>query len=435
MHATVSRSAPRPSRPGGRLSRTIIRWISAVLLLAAAGCGPDVEPHRVALLQVNNPRSGSWMNAPVTVDLEEVDLQLSGPVRIYRRTHRGWTEVPSQLDDLDEDGTPEEIFFQVDLAGEERARVEVVEGGWPPGYRARTDAFLAIRDEESGPYRYTDSLIVTAADAPGGDRLLFGGPVWESATIGYYGEVRPGNGTGVVGKRLYRVRLRNVVPDPDTVQSWGSAVMPDVGRLGLGTPMVAADTGVVSLERARTHRIEIPTAGPMRAIVRSTYEGVPAPGGPMRVRSEREIQANGRWTEHRLRVPSEDTTGLRWMTGMMRHPSASYLYGGETEEVAYWFTWGPQTVNDDTLGLAVMVPKRLDPRVVERDTLDHWIQLDPDSTVTTYRYLASWNLESDPLLTRPSFEATIRQVAESWVRATRVRRLPDTTSATGGSAD
>ncbi len=72
--------------------------------------------------------------------------------RVYRVRGDSLTEIPSQLDDVDQDGWADELFFLIDLNANETARYVIRPDSMPPGYSSRIDStsLLDHRFPEAG---------------------------------------------------------------------------------------------------------------------------------------------------------------------------------------------------------------------------------------------------------------------------------------------
>jgi len=157
-------------------------FLGALLLLSAAGCeeaakqiegaaetiSTPVKPLLAVAtemhvrLRLKNPLDEPWPAAPVTVPIgPQLGEALKGGASVLR-IGLG-RKIPFQLDDLDGDGRPDELFFLLDFKpGEERAaRLELSPGTRPPTFDRKTYAMI-------GSVR--------------GSTLM----AWESELIGYY---------------------------------------------------------------------------------------------------------------------------------------------------------------------------------------------------------------------------------------------------------
>lgn len=111
-------------------------------------CAPFVS---VALAQttlsytVSNPSKADRTDVPVVIPLEEAWGSITSALVIT-----GTQEIPCQLDDIDQDGTFDELCFLVDLKSKARATYQVTLSteGDPRPYPARVYAEMLIRNDK-----------------------------------------------------------------------------------------------------------------------------------------------------------------------------------------------------------------------------------------------------------------------------------------------
>lgn len=414
------------------------RGLGAVLYAASA-----VEPllaaaHRseplVGAFEVSNDLAEARLDAPVVLTRNDLGTALSRPLRVLRRHTDGrFTEVPSQRDDLDGDGTLDELFLLLDLSASETATVEVHEAATEPTYPARTQAFLKVRRGgrfENGAYVGGGEFVTLEGrtEIPADQKQDTGwsymeGPIWESDRVGYRFYIDARTRFDVFGKRAPGLVLDTLSGDYHAISAWGADVLKVGESLGIGTPAAVSKAGLKTLGTATGRTVEIVASGPLRSILRETYANWPVDGRALRAVSEQEIHAGQRWAEERLYVT--DASGLpvdlTLATGLVRHPAVPDAVTGEASDMQYAYTWGPQAEQGDTLGLSILLPERFAPRALP-DALSHAFTLTPMQGRIAYRYAAGWAFERDPFADGAAFEAHLQHLARTWSSPVRIRR-------------
>src|SRR5215510_9902114 len=165
------------------------------------------------------------------------------------------TEVPSQVDDLDDDGKADELAFQLDLKPHETCIVTITYG--EPGrifkirgdYPAQTDALFAKKIEGLG---------------------------WESDKNAWRIYFDPRNAIDLYGKRRSLLMLKRFATaefdyhaeSPDGRDTY------DIGdALGIGAPAAWVDGKLIKAVDVRARSYRVISTGPVRAIVEITYDG------------------------------------------------------------------------------------------------------------------------------------------------------------------
>jgi hypothetical protein len=397
----------------------IVFFVAALILIN--GCGsPENEGLKFT---VWTDTDAAISDLPIGVDWDQVEARLTAPSHVVLNRGLDGRDIPSQLDDLDGDGRIDELFFLVDKPIGQEITIHMSPLQEQPAYPSRTQATLAVRQggrfNEEGLYvDGSDWVPVDRVEVPteqeqDSDWAMFEGPVWESDLIGYRYYLDDRFRTDVFGKRIPDLVLTQYRENYHEISDWGADILHVGTSLGLGSPAVVADTGVATIDNADSRLVEVVASGPLRSILRTTIGGWNVLGTSVDVVSELEIHAGQRWTEQRLTF-----TGLpdsaRVATGIVRHPDAAELFRGEAADILYIYTWGPQTDQGDTMGMAILVPKQQNPAVVETDPETHVVTFDAPGDKATYRYLAAWEFEPNPIPDREAFETAIREIAERW---------------------
>ncbi len=366
-----------------------------------------------------------WSEAPVALEWSMLGIEPTGHPVVMS----GQTEIASQVDDLDGDGQPDELFLLLDLQSNNASRITITGSEEPRFYPSRTQAVVAVRQGgrfdddglyvDGGDYVPSTHVNVPTEQEQDSDWAMFEGPVWESDLVGFRYYLDDRYRTDIFGKRVRDLVLHSTQGDYHAIGDWGADILKVGTSLGLGSPAVLIDTTLSVIDNADAVLVEVVASGPLRSILRTTHTGWEIAESKVNVASELEIHAGQRWTEQRLSIDGLQDDA-RLATGIVRHPAAPKLHTGEAAGVLYMYTWGTQSDQGHDLGMAVLVPKRYDPVVDDSNPGSHLITFLADNGKAEYRYLAAWELEPKPIPDRESFESEVRRVASRWAAGTEV---------------
>ncbi len=391
-----------------------INLLTGILLFLAACGQPTKDRH--SSIDLSNPHPDRPLPAK-GVALPVKDLPES-PVVIA-----GEDRLPSQLDDLDGDGRPDELFFQIDLPAGAARSVRIEAGERRPA-AARTQAFLLRQPHPydpdsikkiSGPYQSLTSYEAPENLAPHGYWLKFEGPTWENDLIGYRCYLDTRNRYDIFGKQTDQLVLDTVSLDYHEIKPWGSDILKVGPSLGIGSPAFWVGDSLVLFEQYASKRAEIVASGPLRSIFRIHFTGLLAGPDTVDLTVEHEMQAGHRWTEMRLTIHHSTQPGLLFATGIVQHPAAADWVTGKQGAIFYGYTFGPQSFHDEALGMSILAQAEYRPEPAENPVLDsHVVVLRPTGNRLVYRFLAAWEREPRKLATEAAFAAHIQQEAVAW---------------------
>ena len=79
-----------------------------------------------------------------------------------------------------------------------------------------------------------------------------------------------------------------------------------------------------------------------------------------------------------------------------------------TGDWAYIATFGKQSLNNDVMGLAVFYKKK-QLKMLTEDDLNHLVVLTPENGYVEYYFMATWELEWEPVKDRDAFLKAIQE--------------------------
>src|SRR6266404_8965321 len=308
-------------------------FISCALLFSAtAHAGPRLLGIKIA---VTNPTGEERRAEPVVIpipELRKVAPDLRAGSLIVTVTHTAdlqqdaatlqATEIPSQVDDLDDDGKADELAFQLDLKPRETCIVTVSYG--EPGrifkirndYPAQTDALFAKKIEGLG---------------------------WESDKNAWRIYFDPRNAIDLYGKHRKMLLLKRfAIPEYDYHEETadGRDIYKVGNALGIGAVGAWKDGKLIKVADVALRKYRIISTGPVRAIVELTYEGWRIGDRTITLRSQITQWAGDRGFIHI--ISARDADDLTFVTGL---PSKKNVPAVLSQQGTPWLaTWGEQVV-------------------------------------------------------------------------------------------
>src|SRR6266404_937260 len=365
-------------------------FISCALLFSAtAHAGPRLLGIKIA---VTNPTGEERRAEPVVIpipELRKVAPDLRAGSLIVTVTHTAdlqqdaatlqATEIPSQVDDLDDDGKADELAFQLDLKPRETCIVTVSYG--EPGrifkirndYPAQTDALFAKKIEGLG---------------------------WESDKNAWRIYFDPRNAIDLYGKHrsaLLLKRFANPEYDYHAETSDGRDVYKVGDALGIGAVGAWENGKLIKVSDVASRKYRIISSGPVRAIVELVYEGWKVGNRTVTLRSRITQWAGDRGFVHTVTV--QDATDLVLATALPLKKKVPVFH---SEKGSPWLaTWGEQVVlpgstateeqSGTNLGLGIaMISGDAAP---QDDGANHLLTFRLKSSSASWYTLAAWDQE------------------------------------------
>jgi unsaturated chondroitin disaccharide hydrolase len=289
-------------------------------------------------------------------------------------------EVPSQVDDLDDDGQADELAFQLDLQPHETCIVTISYG--EPGriYKIRADY----------PPQ-TDALLAKKIQGLG----------WESDKNAWRIYADPRNAIDLYSKRRSMLMLKRfATPELDYhAESPDGRDTYDVGdALGIGSVGAWVDGKLVKAADVRARGYRVISTGPVRALVEITYDGWNAAGRQLTLRSRITQWAGDRGFYQN--ITSDPAAGFTFATGL---PLKANVPAFHSQNGRSWLaSWGEQVVKPGArqtepvagtnLGLGIVMVKPVAASLAS-DPSNHLLTFGTEAGSATWYTLAAWDQE------------------------------------------
>jgi hypothetical protein len=244
-------------------------------LLAACG-----EPNYQIV--INNPMDVIRKDEPVVV-LRDSLVALLGEIsvdQVISVTDADGNTVASQCDDLDGDGTWDELFFVCDLAANQTVRfgLSTITKSEIPTFTARTYAQLKYSETRNNVFlpinKHTRPRDHVAQSTP--YLYQFEGPGWENDVVAFRSYFDSRNGKDIFGKLTKRMVLDSVgLPGTNyhNLSEWGMDVLKVGQTLGAGSLAMQVNDSLYRLGPTSEANFRLIANGPVRSIIELIYDG------------------------------------------------------------------------------------------------------------------------------------------------------------------
>ncbi len=394
----------------------------AVLFLTAAislmSC--QSRPSDSLILTVNWP-GAEITDLPVTVPADSLLARFPAfdPATVVLL--EGADTVPCQFADTNGDGKADVLLFLTafEQPGSREYRLIRAQAG-AGKFTQRAQAVLSVktggawngRVYEGGAFSEVTSLRVPAQHTDHSGLIRFEGPGWESDKIAYRFYLDWRNATDIFGKQTDSMVLQQVgregLNSYHDLSPWGMDVFKVGESLGVGSIGMWAQgkVNMVSVTDSLFSRIVL--NGPLQAQVETRYYGWQAGGIKQNMVSRLSIYAGSRLTCHDVEVEDPATV---LCTGLILNDSVQVVTNAAGNDPwVYFGTWGYQSLNHDSLGIAVLV-RRADLQEITADKQSHVLVFRSGKTSLRYYFAAAWEREVNGIKTTAAFEKYLQEQA------------------------
>lgn len=380
----------------GRFRSTLgIAAIAFAIAAPAASAAPKIKNIKIA---VTNPGSAAREAEPIVLSLADLkklapDLQ---PTTIVVTVTDAKTidedaaiiqaeEVPSQIDDLDGNGTADELAFQVKLAPGQTRLVTIAFG----------DAATMMRLKGEYPAR-TLAKFATRYEGAG----------WESERTAWRLYFDKRNAIDLFGKRrpgLYLETFATPGYDYHAELPIGRDIYRNGDALGIGSIAALVDGKVIKVADVADRSWRVINTGPVRAIIELTYKGWKlggaSPDATLVSRFTQWAGDRGFWHDVTLNPGAAAPATLSLVTGIPKKagvpkvdvaPSVLATYGAQVLRPGATAT---ESLPDQQLGLAIVIPDRDTSDRVPDDAANHLATVKLTNGRGRYYVTAAWDQE------------------------------------------
>ncbi len=280
--------------------------------------------------------------------------------------------VPSQADDLDGDGQWDELVVNLDFEASETITldVELVSVDSYPEFEKRTNVRLGIVQDDHSFEEVDQYFAPKGMD--GFPTIAQGESVnWENDKMGFrnyfdcrnvkdlFGKLQP----GLIIDKIHTPEMG----DYHQLADWGMDVLHCGSSLGSGGLAILENDSLIRLGSTKVYEYQKVIEGPVRSVFDLKYKGWDVNGEELEAVERISIYPGKYWFQSDVIVSGfsgqkQLATGI--VTSLLKNEPYAFDAGEEYRAIA---TLDVQSLNDDELGMAVMVPKQ-DATVIDRTT-------------------------------------------------------------------
>jgi len=370
---------------------------------------------------VHNPLSRE--RADVLIHIEERDIQSKYPDFNPKgfQVLIGDKEIPSQYN---EQGTAKGIVFVLpELAGNEKMNISIAydpQNHLDHNYPKKTQAEISHkvgghfdnRKYIGGEFQNVNELHVPTEHTDHSWYIRYEGPGWESDKVGYRFYLDWRNGVDVFGKTTPEPILQLVGQDGfdsyHEMQDWGMDVLKVGKSLGVGSIATFTNGQARRVDETDSLYAEITNNGPVYSSVLTKYYGWNLEENKTTITSNISIHAGTRMSKQEL---NSSAAIDNFATGLIKDAKGKVIKGGTSSAYGYLATYGPQSLNNDNLGIAVLF-RNDQKKEITTDQHSHVVVLTPEENNLTYYFLAVWELEEGGIKDESSFIQYLDQQVE-----------------------
>jgi hypothetical protein len=372
-------------------------------------------PNVIKIQAVNQLASG-YSDLPVILGVKQLQQKNPG-FNTSCIIQSGQTEIPCQVNDIDNDGQPDEIVFLADFKANESRKFMLMYktgGKVSHSYPKRTQAELSYksgghwekREYIGGEFNNVDYLRVPDEHTDHSFYIRYEGPGWESDKVGYRFYLDWRNAIDIFGKLTDTLVLQHVGLDGfDSYHEpapWGMDIFKVGKTLGLGSIALWKNDTVHMVARTDSITCRIALDGPIESMIETNYYGWRVDDTKNNLNSKLTIFGGSRVTENKLMLAGD---GGIFCTGLIKDKKAKLIVPSPVKNGwTYMATWGPQSLNNDNLGIAILVNTDNLVKITE-DSINHIMVLKPENNKLRYFLLAAWEKEPGGIRTETEFIA------------------------------
>ena len=378
-----------------RKPKSILLAAALAALLPASAAFAQSSAKRIQL-EVTNPSDFARPDAPIVVKVPELkraaaDFDAKAFVVTAGDAEAGdkaaSVPVASQADDLDGDGSADEVAFVLDLAPKQKRSVTIHYG-----------------DESAvAPLR---------VEFPKRARAIFAkkyeGMGWESDRVAWRVYFDERNATDLFGKRQPCLALEYFAQkevDYHAESPIGRDIYKNGDAVGIGSIAAWVDGKPVKVGKVKNREYKVRADGPVRAVADLIYTGWQAGDQAPDITSRLTIWAGSQGFWHEVFLKNGD--GVQLVTAIPIKPNVPAVVSDS--QPAYLATWGHQvlipgkdavdSLPDQNLGLAICMPGAAPDQITGiKDPNNHVVKVplkqQGDAAHGRYFVLAMWDQEA-----------------------------------------
>jgi len=404
---------------------------SMILSLLALLAGSCQQSEEVRLI-ISNPLDDQRNDAIILLTRSAIENWIpvmDGRVPILADT--GGEPIPSQLDDVDGDGSWDELFSLIDMGPMEQVTVvlSLIPPEQFPAFETRTN--LRMGANEPGYPELNEAKRLEGITYPNhgrtGEVYQMEGPAWENDRVGFRNYLDQRNGMDIFGKLTplmvldsVGIATRQSYHEPD---AWGMDVLKVGTSLGAGSIGYLYNDSIYRVGDTGSGSYTPVFEGPLRSRFNLTFDPWMAGNRQVSVLQQIEIVA-GRHCYQSLVTLMDSGGGFDLVTGIVNMLSDTLYTLDLDPQYTGLLTHDIQSEDTTLLGMALIVPK-MDLISVgetrksgEGVTETYYAVLNaPDREPVPYRFYALWEREDPRWASLDEILAFLEEEAARWTQS------------------
>ncbi len=385
-------------------------FIITVLFTSLSGCKINSTPKdSFTTITLENPSDFSRNDEMITLALADLTPFIKTNLNDLKLS------IPFQLIDSDKDGSNDHLNFLLDFAPNETKKINFSDLITPEeiDFPKRTQAEISRKENGEwkdreylgGSFKNVAHLKVPPEHTDHSWYIRYEGPGWESDKVGYRFYLDWRNANDIFGKRTEDMVLQNVGQDGfdsyHELSEWGMDILKVGESLGLGSIGMWVNGKAERVAKTESLESEIIANGNIFSEVRTNYHGWEINNTKLDLISDLSIQAGSRMTHQKLTL---DGNVENICTGIVKLPDTEMFDFSQVGKTGWGYiaTYGPQSLNNDLLGMAILF-KNEDLIEITEDEHSHVVVLMPKHKSLDYYFLAAWELEDEGIKTKDEF--------------------------------
>jgi hypothetical protein len=370
-------------------------------------------------LTIENPLSIKRTDVPIILKLDDLrkvaaDFSLS----MFRVATAENQDIPSQADDIDDDGVRDELVFLVDL--EPQQTKEIIIMYTPQQDTTTTPGYQNMTITVGYPKRVQAGLFPELR-----------GIAWESELIMYRLPFNERTSVGVFCKKTEGLSFPQLISDISTGRQTAMPIQPSENLFGCGGFALWDSKTLISLDHQSNPYPRIIANGPIRAVVQVIFANWNFRSDVLKVTSTFSIFGGQQWSKHHLKIEG-NSTPIQIATGLPKPKNIKVI---QNEKDGFIYTWGKQSnwSSSDELGLSVIYSTNSFASAKEKTLVKgiakqipgHTVILNPDeASQVEYYFMAAWNRGEDGVKTEGDFANLVKFTAAEIQAPPIVKILP-----------
>jgi len=378
-------------------------FIPIILLSLGLWMGCQPSQNQSLILKVNNSASLPHVASPISLSLSKFPSE-----GVWAPHDEEGNIIPFQLDDTDGDGKKDELFFLLDVPAKGTQRVTFQPIQSIPDFEVRTHIRLGEK-QEAGIVPVKEALRLDTWDNKVTQaKYQFEGPGWENKLVAFRNYLDQRNGMDIFGKTQERLCLDEVGADGahnyHELDEWGMDVLKVGNSLGAGSVALLYKDSLIRLTGSNANFV-ILNEGPLRSALGFAFQEVNL--GDKTVNVVHGIGITSGMYAYEAFVKLSDPEGIKVVPGLVDlHDLPMKVLSDGKSTLLY--TYGLQSANNDSLGMAILVSNDLSPEEISTDDIQgeipdsYGLMLAPPSAA--YRFYAGWERSASQFSSEKAFQ-------------------------------